>query len=71
MKIKPSFFVIDDDQPLEDNINYGNENFTEIMKRYKPQSGKRVVYFNNVHQIHSKDPEFRGEKFKYRLNYVA
>lgn len=41
------------------------------MKRYKPQTGKRVVYFNNVHQIYCKDPEFRGEKFKFRLNYMA
>ena len=70
-KVKPSFFVIDDDQPLEENINFNNENFQEITRRYKPQSGKRVVYFNNVHQISCRDPEFRGEKFKYRLNYMA
>jgi hypothetical protein len=27
IKIKPSFFVIDDNFPIEDNINYNNEQF--------------------------------------------
>ena len=35
LKVKPSFFVIDDDQPLEENINYNDEKFAEVLKRYK------------------------------------
>ena len=33
--------------------------------------GKRVIYYNTIENITCRDPEFRIEKFKYKLNFQA
>lgn len=66
IKIKPSFFVIDDNFPIEDNINYNNEQFrvfnNQKLKSFdnkKEKKGKRVIYFNNIRNITCKDPDLK------------
>ena len=76
IKFKPSFVVIDDDQPIESNINYKPEH-ENLFKNFPKENskkgdlGKRVVFFIKVENISCNDPDFRVEKFKLKFNFNA
>ena len=75
--LEPKFFVLDDDRPITENIDYSS-NVMGTYYHFRGQTtkrvpgcslGKRVVYYLKPTNIKCQDPEFDVKKLGMRFNY--